>query len=46
MKKAILLLFGMLGFMVIFPTTFLVVMDGANLLQKLLKQIYPLITSF
>jgi hypothetical protein len=40
-NKGFMLLAGMTGFMIIFPTTFWVELGGANLLQKVLKQMYP-----
>jgi hypothetical protein len=36
MKKAWGLLFEMLGFLMIFPTTFLAAMDGLNLIREIL----------
>ncbi|MEK6830372.1 MAG: hypothetical protein AABY15_09735 [Nanoarchaeota archaeon] len=45
MKRVILSLLGMLGFMMIFPTTFLVTMNGIDLLPRVIKQIYALVLS-
>ncbi len=42
-SKGFLLLAGMFGFMIIFPTTFWVLLDGATLFQKVLKQMYPFV---
>jgi hypothetical protein len=41
MKTNMLIFFGMLGFMIIYPTTFFVLLNGADLLPRMLKQMYP-----
>ena len=43
-KKGFLMIGGMLGFMMVFPTTFLVIMDGVHLIQKVLRQMYPFLS--
>ena len=45
-RDGFLVLTGMFTFMCIFPTTFLVVMDGVHLVHKVLKQMYPTIGFF
>ena len=42
MKKAMMVLLSILGFMVIFPTTFLVEMNLAPVLPTILKEVYNL----
>jgi hypothetical protein len=40
-NKGIMLLMGIMAFMIIFPTTFLVELGGGSMLQKVLKQVHP-----
>lgn len=40
-SEGVLWLMGMTGFMIVFPTTFWVLLDGATLFQKVIKQTYP-----
>jgi hypothetical protein len=45
MKRVILSLLGMLGFMMIFPTTFLVEMKGMDILPKVIRHVYAIVLS-